>query len=434
MTATDEAALQHALADYDAGQLSLAVPSLEGLSVKYPGNYIVLEALGGIYAESGDSAKALPYLKRAVALAPGEPIAHANLGAAYLKLEQARAAADQLKIASQLDPRNVQANSNLGRSLMLLKQPREAALAFHAANALQPGDATMLYNEALAWDEAKAAKQASEALEQIPAVDRSAEVAALAAEIAEQLGDYKRAVEEDQTAVKLEASAQNIYNLTVELMRHWSWDEAYKVAEFGAQRFPEDRRFAMASGISLFGQSRFPQSAHAFNLLLAGDPDNATYADLLGRSCESAGDEAAQDCAGLQAFAAAHPANAQAAVYAATKILQRPAESQDRATAERLLKQAVVADPELAEAYYQLAVLDQQRSQWQQSVDVLDKAVALRPGYSEAHYRLSRAYAHLGRREDAQREIALQQEYSQQEKDRLNARLQEVVLFLLKPS
>jgi tetratricopeptide (TPR) repeat protein len=98
------------------------------------------------------------------------------------------------------------------------------------------------------------------------------------------------------------------------------------------------------------------------------------------------------------------------------------------------LKQAVVADPELAEAYYQLAVLDQQRSQWQQSVDVLDKAVALRPGYSEAHYRLSRAYAHLGRREDAQREIALQQEYSQQEKDRLNARLQEVVLFLLKPS
>jgi hypothetical protein len=35
-------------------------------------------------------------------------------------------------------------------------------------------------------------------------------------------------------------------------------------------------------------------------------------------------------------------------------------------------------------------------------------------------------------RDDAQKQMALQQQYAQQEKDHLNARMQEVVTFLLK--
>ncbi len=62
---------------------------------------------------------------------------------------------------------------------------------------------------------------------------------------------------------------------------------------------------------------------------------------------------------------------------------------------------------------------------------MLQKAIELRPTYPEAHYRLSRAYAHLGQREEAQQEIALQQKYSQQAKDSLNNHLSEVVTFLV---
>ena len=77
--------------------------------------------------------------------------------------------------------------------------------------------------------------------------------------------------------------------------------------------------------------------------------------------------------------------------------------------------------------------LDQQRGQWKESADALEHAVALRPMYSQAHYRLSRAYAHLGRRDDAAQQMALQQQYSKQEEQRLNSRMSEVVKFVLNP-
>jgi tetratricopeptide (TPR) repeat protein len=96
------------------------------------------------------------------------------------------------------------------------------------------------------------------------------------------------------------------------------------------------------------------------------------------------------------------------------------------------LQQALTADPKLTEAYYQMGVLEQQRSRWKESAVVLEKAVELRPSYPEAHYRLSRAYSHLGMRDDAQKQMALQQQYAQQEKDHINARMQEVMTFLLK--
>jgi hypothetical protein len=79
-----------------------------------------------------------------------------------------------------------------------------------------------------------------------------------------------------------------------------------------------------------------------------------------------------------------------------------------------------------------MGVLEQQRSRWKESAVVLEKAVELRPTYPEAHYRLSRAYSHLGMRDDAQKQMVLQQQYAQQEKDHINARMQEVMTFLLK--
>jgi tetratricopeptide (TPR) repeat protein len=94
------------------------------------------------------------------------------------------------------------------------------------------------------------------------------------------------------------------------------------------------------------------------------------------------------------------------------------------------LEQAAAADPSLADTYYQLGVLDQEETHWQDSTTPLKKAIALNPVFAEAHYRLARAYSHLGRREDAAREIALQQRYAKEQKDSVDARLKEVTTFL----
>ena len=148
---------------------------------------------------------------------------------------------------------------------------------------------------------------------------------------------------------------------------------------------------------------------------------------------------AATACSSIYTFALHHPGNAVTDTYAAVSLMRSAhtdsaKQQADLAEAERLLHQAIAADPKNAEALYQLGVLDQTRLRWKESAQVLERSVALRPKSSEAHYRLSRAYAHLGQADAARSEIALQQKLSEEEKNNLDARLAEVVTFVLKPS
>ena len=86
MSASDRADLHAALDAYDQGSLKDAEPKLHALAERYPKNFEANEALGSLYAESGDVQRALPYLQHAAAIAPNQAIARANLGAAWLKL------------------------------------------------------------------------------------------------------------------------------------------------------------------------------------------------------------------------------------------------------------------------------------------------------------------------------------------------------------
>jgi Flp pilus assembly protein TadD len=432
MSIADRNALQAALNAYDQGQAARAEPVLRDLATRYPKNYEANEALGGIYAESNDLVRALPYLQHACKIAPQQALAHANLGAAYLKLGRGADAVGELQRASLLEPGNGATESNLGQALMLTAQPAKAARAFRVAVGAQPKDWDLRYNLALALYESGDAQQAMAALTKIPDEAMTDQTQLLAGDVDEKLGDFKAAVLHYQAAAQRNPSDTNLYTLTVELLRHWTWDEAIQIAEYGAKRYPASTHFKAAEGIALYGNSKYPEAVEVFASLLAKDPENALYADLLGRSCSLIAEGASVNCSGLEEFAQRHPENARAAMYAATSILHRPTAEQDTAKVEKLLQQALTADPKLTEAYYQMGVLEQQRSRWKESAVVLEKAVELRPSYPEAHYRLSRAYSHLGMRDDAQKQMALQQQYAQQEKDHINARMQEVMTFLLK--
>jgi tetratricopeptide (TPR) repeat protein len=433
MSIADRNALRGALDAYDQGQAAKAEPVLRDLASRYPNSYEANEALGGIYAESNDTARALPYLQRACTIAPRKALAHANLGAAYLKLDRSADAVRELERASVLEPRNGATQSNLGQALMLTAQPAKAVKAFRIAVEAQPKDWDLRYNLALALYESGNAQQAAAALTQIPEAAMTDETHLLAGDVNEKLGDFKAAVLHYQAAAQANPSDTNLYTLTVEFLRHWTWDEAIKIADYGTKLYPTSTHFRAAEGIALYGNNKYPEAAEVFASLLAKDPENAMYADLLGRNC-SLIVEGASACNGLQEFADKHPENARVAMYVATAMLHRPTVEQDTGRIEKLLRQAITADPKLTEAYYQLGVLEQQRLRWKESAVALEKAVELRPSYAEAHYRLSRAYSHLGMRDDAQEQIALQQQYVQQEKDNLNARMQEVMTFLVKPN
>jgi len=260
------------------------------------------------------------------------------------------------------------------------------------------------------------------------------QVHALAADAEERAGHFPEALMHFQTAAQMNPSDANLYALAVELLRHWTWPEAIKVANFGAERFPASTHFRVAAGIGYYANSEYKEAVHVFSQLLQADPNNGTYADLLGRSCSLLAEGESAGCTEIYHFAERHPGNAVTTTYAAVAILHEPSEKHDLDKAAALLHAAIAADPKYAEAWFQMGALEQIQLHWMESAAALEQSIALRPDYAEAHYRLSRAYAHLGRREDAQREIALHQTYSQQAKDSLNARMQELMTFILKPS
>ncbi len=430
MKPADATKLREALAAYEQGRAHEAQPILQRLLSLYPANFDINETLGLIHAEAGDFLAALPLLERAVHLQPGAAVARANLGTAYLKINQPQKALPELEAAARLQPGDQQTDTNLAHAFMEIGQPAKAAQAFAAAAALGPFDADTVHDQALALLQSSDAAGAKRVLDAVPENSRNDSTEELSGETEERLGNYRQAEEHFSQAAHLNPSEPNIYAWLVELLRHFSWQPAVKVADYGIQQFPSSTRLKAARGIALYADNRYQEAAAVFAGLLVADPDNATWASLLGHNCALVADTAVTGCENLQRFAALHPSNAEAATYAATALLHQPADKRDNAKARALLQQAIIANPRLAEAHYQLGVLDQEEAHWQDSIAPLEKAIALNPALAEAHYRLARAYSHLGRREDAAKEIALQQRYAKEQKDSVDARLKEVTTFL----
>jgi tetratricopeptide (TPR) repeat protein len=314
---------------------------------------------------------------------------------------------------------------------MLGGHAAEAATAFAAASSRGSPKPDLLYNWAVALFTAGNAKRASEVLARIPEKDNSAQIQSLWGDIEEKNAHYAAALRHCQSAAQLDPSETNLYALGIELTRHWTFPAAIRIFEYGVAKHPESARLKLGLAVAKYGNDDYAGSALVLASLLEKEPENDLYADLLGRNCVLMGKGENSGCDKLERIAAQHPSNAAAALYVAEAILRQPQDEQNTTRARNLLEQAIAANPRLAEAFLQIGGLDQQEMRWQESAAMLEKAVALRPDYAQAHYRLARAYSHLGQREQAEKEIALQQEYSQKDENNRIARMREVTTFLV---
>ncbi len=434
-----ENTLHTALDAYDSGNLAAAEPVLRRLSTSFPSSYAATEALGSLLAESSRPALALPLLQRATALAPQDPLAESNLAAALLALNRPTEAVCALRRALTLSPPEAKplVEKDLGQALLLSNQPAAAA---EALSTVPNPDPDLLYNLALAQARSNQTSPAADTLNRIPPPARTDASEALAGDLDERLGRFQTALLHLQAAARQNPSDPNLYALTLELLRHWNWNAAAEVAHFASAKYPSSNHFQLAEGIARYAGSDFQAAVPLLSSLLVQHPEDATVADLLGRSCANLAETPdtpatatpqTPGCAQVYTFAIAHPRNAVMTTYAAAAILHQPQASQNLPEAEHLLQAALAADPHYAPAFLQLGILQQIRLDWAGSAKSLEQAVALQPAFPEAHYRLSRAYAHLGQRDRATAEIALQQRYVQQNKASLDARLQGVVTFLV---
>jgi tetratricopeptide (TPR) repeat protein len=85
-------------------------------------------------------------------------------------------------------------------------------------------------------------------------------------------------------------------------------------------------------------------------------------------------------------------------------------QGQDFTEAARRFTKATQLNPNFAEAYLGLGMSLLSEKNYADAVAPLETAVKLEPGNPAAHYGLATAYSRTGRKEDAQREFALQQQ------------------------
>jgi tetratricopeptide (TPR) repeat protein len=72
---------------------------------------------------------------------------------------------------------------------------------------------------------------------------------------------------------------------------------------------------------------------------------------------------------------------------------------------EALLNRAILLDPGLPDAHFQLAVLYQRQQDYRAAAHELEKELILSPNLKEAHYRLAIAYRQTGRTDLSAKEM-----------------------------
>ncbi len=100
------------------------------------------------------------------------------------------------------------------------------------------------------------------------------------------------------------------------------------------------------------------------------------------------------------------PANA-GAEYISGELARQ---AEDFTAAEQHFARAKTLEPSFADAYVGLGMSLVAQKKYQEAIAPLEAAVKLQPGNPVAHYGLGTAYARTGRKEDAERQFALQQQ------------------------
>ena len=346
----------------------------------------------------------------------------------------------QLRAAVERAPRSFSAQHQLGAFYLGAGKPQAAIAPLAAAYRLDPGDYDNAYKLALAYQRSGDLLQARRYVSEVLAKENRADLYRLLGDIDEQLKEPVAAVKEYELAVRLEPSEANYFAWGSELLLHRAIQPAIEVLSQGAKAFPGSARMLAGLGAALYAGG----SVEAATERLCQASDLAPNAEaphlFLGKVVESVVRTPACAQEKLGRFRALQPGNAWAHYYYAlalakqTERIDEPAHGEG---IERLLRQAIAIDPQLAAAYLELGVLEGERGNLKQAIAYYQHAVQAKADLAEAHYRLARAYKQSGETDKARQEF---DSYRQIEKrqaaegERERRELREFVVVLKQPA
>jgi tetratricopeptide (TPR) repeat protein len=230
--------------------------------------------------------------------------------------------------------------------------------------------------------------------------------------IAEEGRDKFEAAEEQfRTAAQIAPTEQTLFAWGSALLLLGRADRARDVFTKAAAQFPRSTVLLVGRGAALYQQASVGEAMkiwlQAAELNPAASAPYTFIANSLNSSVAGSPSEAAAEK--LRALVTTAPNNAQANYAYACSLLAAngpaPA-SQPAREIENKLQRAIALNPAFSEAHFKLASFYGQRGEYRLALHEYQKAIEGDPDLAEAHYRLGQLYMRTGDRDNAERELA----------------------------
>jgi len=424
---------QEAVELYDSNRLPEAAAQLEGLVHQLPQSFDIHELLGMVYSSQGREQEANEHLQKAARLNPNSAAARTNLATNLVQLHKLAPAEAEFKKAQALEPASYDTNHNLGEFYITSSKLAEAIPPLAKAYLIKPDAYDNAYNLALAYLETGNSAKAKTVAQDLLAHRNTAELHNLLGEIEEKNQNFIAAEHEYETAAHMDPSESNLFDWASELLLHRTLDPAVDVFRSAAERYPNSPRLAIGLGMALYSRGNYDDAVKA--LLHAADlnPSDANCYYFLSRAYDSSPGQADEVIQRFRRFMDLQPQNAKAPYYYAMSIWKgRRAQdaSVDFQQIETFLKKSIELDPKFAEPRLQLGNLYSDQKQYELAIPLYERALALNAGLADAHYRLGQAYVHVGRKDEAQQQLAVYQKLRTQHLADLDRQRAEVRQFV----
>jgi tetratricopeptide (TPR) repeat protein len=398
---------------YESGRYADAVAPLEKLVREAPAVFEVQELLGLVYAAQLQDSKANEHLAKAVHLKPDSAPARSNLAASYARLGKMDLAEEHFSKAVELEPGTYDTNHNLGAAYAHNGKVAKAIPYLEKAQSLNPTSYDNGYDLALGYFVTGRLKDARSSVQALLKIKDTAELHNLLAQIEERDGNFIAAVNEFQTAAHLDPSESNLFDWGGELLVHRTLDPAVEVYRQATERYPNSPRLMVGLGMAYYARGNYDDAVKAFLRGADLDPSDARCYRFLSRAYDSSPSQAADVIERFRRYAELQPKNGLALYYYAMSLwkgkrVQDPAF--DPKPIDELLRRAIAADPNLAEAHLQLGNLTADQGKFAGAIPEYQRALELNSTLADAHYRLGQAYVRTSQKDKAQEQFQVYQQ------------------------
>jgi tetratricopeptide (TPR) repeat protein len=312
----------------------------------------------------------------------------------------------ELRDAVAAHPEQPEANRRLGQFYVAHGQPARAIPLFKRALHINGSDAVALRELAVALMQDGEFGDARNVLLPLVKLQAEPDLHQLLARADEGSGMFQQAAQEYREAESKEPSEKNIFSEGYELILAGSIADGMGVFDAGIKMYPRSISLRIGAGTA---QCLLGNTSEGLRIFLDAtdiDPADPRPYSFLASASGISSDESDRVQKSFKRFLDREPDNGSASFFYAL-ALSRGSSAANTDRIEALLKQAIQLDPNLAKAHLLLAEIYARRNDYEDAVPEFEAAVRLAQDMSEAHYRLALAYKHIGRPEQAAREMEI---------------------------